>query len=179
MSDEEPKKHTRRKRLLKIMAAVAASAAITAIVILLLVINIFPVMRIYGNTMSSTLFDGDIVIAYKTKSLERGDICIFQINGSIQCKRVVGMSGEEVSIDENGTVYINGAKLDEPYLNSVSLGSSTIMYPAEVPEDSYFVIGDNRRVSIDSRNTAVGFVESGQIKGKLFMRILPTPEILE
>ncbi len=156
-----------------------ASALITFAVVILLLTYVFSVMRIYGDSMSPLLFDGDIVIVRKTSSLERGDICIFSKNGNFLCKRVVGLGGDQISVDENGIVSVNGEKLDEPYLNTRSAGNSTVAYPVTVPENSYFVMGDNRRTSIDSRSTVVGFVDARQVKGKLLIRILPTPASLE
>ncbi len=136
-------------------------------------------MKIFGNSMSTTLFDGDVVLVRKSDTLKRGDICVFSLNGTTLCKRVVGVGGDEISIDENGSVYVNGTLLNEPYLSGKSLGTSTVEYPVTVPENSYFVLGDNRRTSIDSRSTAVGCVERSQIEGKILLRILPTPDIPE
>ena len=138
----------------------------------------FSVMRIYGDSMSPSLFDGDVVIAVKKNNLERGDICIFSKDGNFLCKRVVGLGGDKISVDENGVVSVNGEELPEPYLNTKNLGKSTVEYPVTVPENSYFVMGDNRRTSIDSRSTVVGFVDKRQVKGKLLIRILPTPAII-
>lgn len=171
------KKEQSRKRLLKVLAAAAVSALITAVTVALLVLNVFPVIRIYGDSMSPALFDGDVVITRKTTSLERGDICIFSMNDRILCKRVIGVGGDKISLDENGVVYVNGTQLAEPYLSNVNLGSSTVEYPVTVPNGSYFVMGDNRRTSIDSRNTAVGCVSGEQVEGKLLLRVLPTPGI--
>ena len=159
--------------------AAAVSAIFMAAIVFLLLTYAFSVMRIYGDSMSPALFDGDVVIARKTSSLERGDICIFSKDGNFLCKRVIGLSGDKISVDENGVVSVNGEQLDEPYLNTQNLGKSTVDYPVTVPENSYFVMGDNRKTSIDSRSTVVGFVDERQIKGKLLIRILPTPAIPE
>ncbi len=159
--------------------AAVVGAIFMAAVVLLLLTYVFSVMRIYGDSMSPALFDGDIVIARKTSSLERGDICIFSKDGNFLCKRVVGLGGDKISVDENGVVSVNGEKLDEPYLNNKNAGNSTAEYPVTVPENSYFVMGDNRSTSIDSRSNVVGCVDSRQVKGKLLMRILPTPAIME
>ncbi len=158
---------------------VAVSAIFTAAIVFLLLTYGFSVMRIYGDSMSPALFDGDVVIARKTSSLERGDICIFSKDGSFLCKRVVGLEGDEISVDEDGVVSVNGEELSEPYLNVKNAGNSTVDYPVIVPENSYFVMGDNRKTSIDSRSAVVGCVDSRQVKGKLLIRILPTPAIPE
>ena len=67
----------------------------------------------------------------------------------------------------------NGKVIDEPYVNEKALGESNITYPFQVPEDKYFVLGDNRSVSIDSRNTIIGCVDKDQIAGKVMIRIWP------
>lgn len=177
MSDENKK--SKKKRYLKVIRVVAVTAIITFAVVALLTHYLFPIVRIYGSTMSPTLFDGDVAVALKTTSLERGDICIFQIDDTMLCKRVIGIGGDEINIDESGTVYVNGKTLNEPYLNGKSLDNSTVTYPVVVPENSYFVIGDNRRISIDSRNTTIGCVSDNQIIGKLLLRILPLPAVIK
>lgn len=173
MNDKNKK--SKKKRYLKVIRVVAVAAIITFAVVALLTHYIFPIVRIYGSTMSPTLFDGDVAIAFKTTSLERGDICIFQMDDTLLCKRVIGIGGDEINIDESGTVYVNGKTLNEPYLNGKSLGNSTVTYPVVVPENKFFVIGDNRRMSIDSRNVTVGCIDSSQVEGKLLFRILPLP----
>ena len=172
-------KKSKNKRYLNVIRVVAVAAIITFVVVALLTHYIFPIVRIYGSTMSPTLFDGDVAIALKTTSLERGDICIFQIDDTLLCKRVIGIGGDEINIDESGTVYVNGKSLDEPYLNGKSLGNSTVAYPVVVPENEYFVIGDNRRISVDSRNITIGCISSDQVIGKLLLRILPLPAVIK
>lgn len=174
---EENLSPKRRGKLGRIFLTVLVSMSITAAIVTILVINFFPVFQIHGNSMASTLFDGDIVVTRKTNTLKKGDICMFSMNGTILCKRVVAVGGDEINIDRSGSVFVNGKLLNEPYLNGSSLGNSTVEYPVNVPKNSYFVIGDNRRTSIDSRNSSIGCISSSQIEGKVLFRILPIPGI--
>ena len=88
-------------------------------------------------------------------------------------KRVIGDSGDWIDIDESGNVYVNQKKIDEPYIMDKAKGECNIELPYQVPENKIFVMGDNRSVSIDSRNTAVGCVAEEQIVGKIVFRVWP------
>lgn len=169
------KKHARLKAYLKILRNVCAWLIVAAAAVVLIVHFAFPVMRIYGSSMSSTLVDGDIVIAHKTTELDRGDICAFYYGSQILCKRVIGLGGDVIEISAEGTVYVNGEELEEPYLKGKSLGDCDIEFPFTVPEGSYFVLGDNRRVSIDSRHDEIGCIEKDQMLGELVFCVLPLP----
>ena len=121
----------------------------------------------------ATLVNGDIVLLTKTTNFDRGDICGFAWNNKILIKRVIGIPGDWIEIDTDGTVYRNGEKLDEPYAEQISFGECDLEFPFQVPQEQYFVLGDMRESSIDSRNTLVGCVENEQIIGKIFFRIWP------
>ena len=149
--------------VLTYMAAVAALIATLAL----------PVLQIEGTSMEPTLINGDIVLLHKTNSLGRGDICGFAWNNKILVKRVVGIPGDWIEIDTDGTVYRNGEKLDEPYAEQIAFGECDLEFPFQVPQEQYFVLGDMRESSIDSRNTLVGCVENDQLIGKIFLRIWP------
>ena len=97
----------------------------------------------------------------------------FYYNNKILVKRVIAHAGDWVNIDADGTVYVNGQMLDEPYLTEKALGECDIELPYQVPENMVFVMGDHRATSIDSRNTAVGCVEEEQVVGRLVVRIWP------
>ena len=164
-----------RGRVFRVVRKVFFALLVTAAAVTLIVSYAFPVMRIYGSSMSSTLVDGDIVIAKKTTALKQGDICAFYSGSRMLCKRVIGVGGDEITIDKEGTVFVNGEELDEPYLKGKSLGDSDVEYPVVVPQNSYFVLGDNRRTSIDSRNSVIGCISDEQVVGKLLFCILPLP----
>lgn len=136
-----------------------------------------PVLQIYGNSMTPTLQDGEIIFTVKTSDFESGDIVAFYYNNKILVKRVICGPGDWIDIDKDGTVYINGARLEEPYLEEKALGDCNIELPFQVPDGRIFVMGDHRSVSVDSRNTAVGCVSQEQIVGKILFRIWPLKRI--
>lgn len=147
---------------------------ITVSAIAVLVATLFlPVLQIYGTSMTPTLYDGDIVLTLKTSEFETGDVIAFYYNNKILVKRVIGSSGDWVSMNEDGDVMLNGELLYEPYVVDKSIGECNIEFPYQVPEERLFVMGDHRSVSIDSRNTTIGCISQEQIVGKLVLRIWP------
>ena len=149
-----------------VLTMVAAVAALIATLVL-------PVLQIEGTSMEPTLKNGDIVLLTKTTAFGRGDICGFAWNNKILIKRVIGIPGDWIEIDTDGTVYRNGERLDEPYAEQIAFGECDLEFPFQVPQEQYFVLGDMRESSIDSRNTLVGCVENEQIIGRIFFRIWP------
>ena len=122
-------------------------------------VAVLPVLRIYGSSMNPTLTEEDIVVSLKSNEFKTGDIIAFYYNNKILVKRVIANPGDWVDIDKEGNVYVNNEKLEEPYLQTKALGDCNIKLPYQVPESRIFVMGDNRDVSVDSRNTSVGCVE--------------------
>ena len=136
-----------------------------------------PVLRIYGSSMTPTLQDGEIVFSVKTKNMEPGDVIAFYYNNKILIKRVIANAGEWVNITEDGTVYVNDAELTEPYVQEKSLGDADIELPYQVPDGKYFVMGDHRETSSDSRHTAVGCISPDQVVGKIVFRVWPLNQL--
>ena len=135
-----------------------------------------PVLQIYGSSMSPTLGEGDIVVSVKGSDFEQGDLVAFYLGNKILVKRCIAGPGQWVDIDEDGTVYVDGKALDEPYLTEKSLGDCNIDLPYQVPDNRYFCMGDHRSTSVDSRNTAVGCVAEEQIVGRIVFRVWPLPD---
>ena len=148
------------------LITVAAIAVLVAVLLM-------PVLQIYGNSMSPTLAEGDIVLSVKGTDFKTGDVMGFYYNNNILVKRVIALAGDWVDITADGTVYVNNVAIDEPYLSDRAYGETNIEFPYQVPESRVFVMGDHRSVSIDSRNTAVGCVASEQIVGKIVFRVWP------
>ena len=126
--------------------------------------------------MTPTLETGQIVIAQNSKEFEVGDLLAFYYNNKVLVKRVIGSPGDWVNIDEDGKVSVNGVELVEDYASDFSLEPTDITFPYQVPENRWFVLGDHRSVSIDSRSSVVGCVTKEQLIGKVVFRVFPFGE---
>ena len=175
--EAELKREKYRGRYWKMLRGTVAVLVVVAATAVLISNLLLPILRIYGSSMTPTLVNGNIVAAVRNGTYQRGDIIAFYYNNKILVKRVVGMPGEWVDMDENGTVTIDGEPLEEPYLTEKALGECDIELPYQVPEGRYFVMGDHRSVSSDSRSSQVGCVSEEQIVGKLLFRLWPLDEI--
>ena len=149
-----------------VLITVAAVAVLVAVLLL-------PVLQIFGNSMTPTLSEGDFVVSVKGSELKTGDVIAFYFNNKILVKRAIASSGDWVDIDENGVVYVNNQKIDEPYVSEAARGQCDIKLPYQVPENRIFVMGDHRNVSIDSRSSAIGCVAEEQIVGKIVFCVWP------
>ena len=154
-----------RTTIYTLLAAAAAAILVATLWI--------PVLQIYGSSMDPVLKEGQLVAAVKSKKLRQGDVVAFYYNNKILVSRVIAGPGEWVDIDKDGNVFINGEALDEPYLTEKAFGQCDIELPYQVPDSQYFVMGDHRAASADSRSTAVGCVSADAVVGRLLLRIWP------
>lgn len=162
-----------RRDFSRVLINTIYSLVVVAAIAVLVAVLLLPILRIYGHSMNDTLDEGDIVVSLKGSDFKTGDIIAFYYNNKILIKRVIGKAGDWVDIDQDGNVYVNGNLVDEPYLDDKAFGECNIELPYQVPESKVFVMGDNRSVSVDSRNTAVGCVAEEQIVGKVVYRLWP------
>ena len=160
----------RLRLILGILVVVAAAAVLVSTLWV-------PVLQINGSSMEPTLNKGEFVLAVKSDDYKTGDLIAFYYNNKILVKRVIATEGQWVDMSEDGQVYVNSMKLDEPYLTETAYGDCDITLPYQVPEGRVFVMGDHRSVSLDSRNTAIGSIAEEQVVGKLFFRIWPLTEL--
>lgn len=175
--EAELKRIKYNKRYGSVLRSTVYALIIVAAIAILIAVLVFPVLRIHGSSMTPNLYDGNVVVCLKNSKYEVGDSIAFYYNNKILVKRVIARSGEWVDIDENGYVYVNGEKLDEPYVQDHALGECDIELPYQVPDGRVFVMGDHRSVSVDSRSTSVGCVSDEQIVGRLLFRVWPLKSI--
>ncbi len=166
----------RKERAIRILKNTAMTIATVAAVAILVATLWMPVLRIYGSSMTPTLHEGNIVVTVKSSKMKQGDVIAFYYNNTVLVKRLIGVPGDWIDIDKEGNVFVNGEMLDEPYIDEKAFGECNIELPTQVPENHVFVLGDHRSVSIDSRNTSIGFVPDEQVVGHIAFRIWPLTE---
>ncbi len=174
---EELKKELRREGRKKEYRKVLRNTLIVVVVVAafaVLVSSFFvTVLKVTGDSMTPTMETGEIVIAQNQSKFEPGDLIAFYYNNKVLVKRVVGSPGDWINIDGEGNVSVNGVTLDEEYVTDRSLDPTDLEFPYQVPENRFFVLGDHRSASIDSRSSVVGCVTREQLIGKVFLRVYP------
>ena len=154
----------KRKGRRSLIALTASAAVLVAVVIIAFAL---PVLRIHGSSMEPTLSPGDIIVAIRGDELSPGEMVAFEYGNKVLVKRVIACSGDLVQIQDDGHV------LREDYVSELASGSRDIEQPYRVAVNEYFVLGDHRAESVDSRYAALGCVSKEQVIGRVMMRIWP------
>lgn len=157
-----------RRALCRTLAAlvVIGAAAVTSALMA-------PVLKVHGSSMAPTLREGDVLLALRALPCEVGDIAAFSFEDRILVKRIAASAGDVVDVSEDGVLLVNGQALEETGGRTQDSGTTDIALPCRVPADSWFVLGDNRAVSVDSRSSAVGCLSQEQMIGRIVLRIWP------
>ena len=174
---KELKREKYKRRFRRILRSTVSVLVVVAAVAALIATLVLPVLQIAGTSMEPSLSDGDIVVLAKTGKLETGDLCAFYYSNKVLIKRVIAGPGQYLWIDDDGTVHVDGQVLDEPYIEKKALGECDIEMPYQVPENHYFVMGDQRETSIDSRSSVIGSIDQEQIIRKLLCKVWPLDEM--
>lgn len=172
----ELKRERYKRRFHKLLRSTVNTLIVVAAIAALVATLILPVLQIAGTSMEPSLNAGDIVLLVKKKDLQTGDLCAFYYSNKILIKRVIATPGDYIWIESDGTVFLNGEPLDEPYVTQKALGECDVEFPYQVPENNYFVMGDHRQTSIDSRSSVIGCITQDQIIGKIFCKFWPLAE---
>ncbi|MGN0676263.1 MAG: signal peptidase I [Ruminococcus sp.] len=166
-----------KKEYRRMLSSTVSSLLVVAAVAVLISMLFLPVLRVTGTSMTPTFTNDELVICNKRGNFKSGDVVAFYFNNKILLKRVIGTAGDIIDIKEDGTVYVNGEILDEPYVNEKAFGECDIKLPYQVPDNRIFVMGDHRSTSVDSRSTTVGCIADEYIIGKVILRIWPFESI--
>lgn len=154
---------------------------ISTICILLIIFSIsiiisntfIPVFQINSNAMSPLYDNGDIVASIKYTKIDSGDVIAFYHGNKILIKRVIATQGQWVNIDDKGIVSVDGNVLEEKYVTNLFQGDYSIDFPYQVPNESYFVLSDDRENIIDSRNSDIGSINKKDIIGRILFKVWP------
>lgn len=162
-----------KKRFKSGVRSTVGTLLVVAAIAALIAMFVLPILQIHGTSMTPNVVNGEIVMALKGSTFQKGDIVGLYIGNKLLVKRVIGGAGDWIDIKSDGTVFVNGEMIDEPYVTDKALGDCNINLPYQVPDGRYFVMGDHRSTSADSRNTAIGCVAYEQIVGRIVFRIWP------
>ena len=175
--EEEHNKINQRKEVRSTAKHIVSVLIVVAAISVLLSTMFFPILKVSGVSMEPTLENGQIIVLEKSGNFETGDLIGFYYQNKILLKRVIGQAGDYIDMDASGNVYVNNVKIDEPYIKELALGDCEISFPYQVPDGKIFVLGDNRKKSVDSRSNLIGCISEEQIVGRVMFRIWPLNSI--
>ena len=166
----------RRRSFWQLLRSTVGTLITVAAISVLITMLFTPVLRISGQSMTPTLTEGEVVVCLKGHHFAQGDLIAFYYGNKLLVKRCIAGPGDWVDIDEDGSVYVNDVYLEEPWVDVKALGETDLVYPYQVPDDKYFVLGDHRSISMDSRLSQMGCISTDQISGRIILRIWPLKE---
>ena len=171
------KQRQRASEIRKTVFNAASKLIVIAAAVVLIATLFFPTVSVQRGSMIPTLLDGDNIVVMTIGGVGRGDIVAFNLGNKAMVMRIIAGPGQWVDIDSRGVVFVDREAIREPYLINLSQGICDVRLPMQVPDNQYFVMGDNRAISIDSRAQDFGTVHKDEIIGKAIFRIWPLDRI--
>lgn len=171
--DKELKRVNAKIKYVNTLKSIIYSLVVVSAFSILIAFIFIQVLQISGKSMEPTLHDNNVVLVFKNKNVKNNDVIAFYQGNKILIKRVIASAGSWVKIDDKGNVYVDDVLLDEPYISKKTLGNVDIEFPYQVPPESYFVLGDERESSNDSRISQIGPISKDDVIGKVFLTFWP------
>ena len=175
--EKEFKRTASKEKRLVMLRRIVSLLILIVLSAMLMSILYFPIYHITGSSMVPTLEQGMIVVASRCHRFASGDVVSLNYGNQILISRLIGMPGDIIEIDAHGIVSVNDVPLHETYLHEQVFGASDLTYSYQVPERAYFVLGDNRENSIDSRTSAIGCIKENALDGKIIFCVWPLDRI--
>ena len=175
LSEDNKQKIRQRRRQRRIVVSTMTQwiigLAVAAVILLNLFTHVLQIVRYNGRGMEPNLHSGQMLLLQKTQDVGEGDIIAFYYNNQILVRRVICPGGKQINFNADGTVLVDGEEQEESYLQEKSVGQYNIELPHYVPNNCYFVMGDNRAVAMDSRLKEIGPVPRDRIIGKVLLAL--------
>lgn len=168
---EDPKDVKRRRLMVTNSYTLVVALVVAAVLLLNVFTHVVQVVRYNGNGMEPNLHNGQTLLIRKTQNVVEGDIIVFYYNNQLLVRRVVCTGNKQLSIEEDGTLLVNGQVQVEDYLTEKSIGQCNLTFPYHVRSGYVFVMGDNRVTAMDSRLQEIGLVPLDRIVGKVILAI--------
>lgn len=167
-----------KKTISKMLIYLIATIIIVLIGAIIIIKNDLKVIEVTGHSMYPTLVEGNYVLSTNYDELKNGDLILFKHENTRMIKRVIAIPGDTISITEEGKVYINDVLLEEDYITEHQGDfENEVKYPLTIKEGEYFVLGDNRLDSLDSRVLSIGNIKEEEIIGKIAFVLYPPKSI--
>lgn len=148
-------------------------AIVSTLVLTFLFTRSYSIIEIQGNSMEPTLANKQVMLVKKNSDIQRGDLIVFERNNEFIVKRVIAKAADIVDVTASGDVYLNEKLLDEPYVEQKEAGHITVKFPQTIKQDQLFVLGDNRKNSLDSRSNEMGMISEQEVIGEVIQIVWP------
>jgi len=153
------------------MAALLVVIMVSAVIFINLFTHVVTIVRYYGDAMEPSLSDGQVLVVLQTDNVKQGDMAAFYYNNQVIIRRIICEGDNQITVEKDGMVVINGEPFVESYTSNMSLGQCNIDFPYYITPGHFFVMGDNRTISMDSRLKEIGTVPQERIIGKVIFDI--------